>query len=243
MRVMAKLLLGALVQDGKRNQFPTAYSGGKFGLADADGTQPIPWLVSGGTLFCCHNLLTGISWKALSQDSKVFGCKAEIEGFKFLCRIPYPGTTPGGEWDAAVDLAQGDDRILHWKNYRSWCQSAGMDSVTRVVRGGSAAKEWQSYPENGYAGWRPILEPKGVPIPESGLRLQAGYELLVWGTDCVLRGKILDQSDYDLVLQSSGTWFADDAGSLFRPLEKKLRTIIVDKSQVRMVQIGRFIGS
>ncbi len=243
MRVMATLLLGALVQDGKRNQFPTAYSGGKFGLADADGTQPIPWLVSGGTLFCCHNLLTGISWKALSQDSKVFGCKAEIEGFKFLCRIPYPGTTPGGEWDAAVDLAQGDDRILHWKNYRSWCQSAGMDSVTRVVRGGGAAKEWQSYPENGYAGWRPILEPKGVPIPESGLRLQAGYELLVWGTDCVLRGKILDQSDYDLVLQSSGTWFADDAGSLFRPLEKKLRTIIVDKSQVRMVQIGRFIGS
>ena len=59
----------------------------------------------------------------------------------------------------------------------------------------------------------------------------------------MLRGKILDQSDYDLVLQSSGTWFADDAGSLFRPLEKKLRTIIVDKSQVRMVQIGRFIGS
>lgn len=239
---MATLLLGTLVQNGKRNQFPTAYSGGDFGLADADSAQQIAWLVTGGTLFCCHNLLTGISWKALAQHSMVFGCRAEIDGFEFLCRIPLPGEAPGGEWDEAVDLVQGDDRLFHWKEFRSWCQSVGLSAGTRVVRGGGMAKEWQSYPENAYACWRPVLEPKGVPIPQPGLRLQAGYELLVWDDNCVVRGKFLDESDYDLVLQSSGTWFAD-AGVLFQPLEKKIRTIAVDKSQVRIVQIGRYIGS
>lgn len=241
---MTIILLGSLVQDGKKNAFPTAYAGGSFDVVDTDGMRAIPWLVAGEKLFCCYNLLHGISWKALERNHKVFGCQANIDGFSFQCRIPTPGMAPGGEWDAAIDLVKGDDLVLHWKDHRSWCQRDGSEPKTRVVRGGGLAKEWTSFPEAAFADWRPVLEPCGVPIPgaDTGFHLRAGYELMVWGDGCVLRGKLLDQSKYDLILQSSGNWFADDTGPLFRTIPGKDKKIIVDKSQIKLVQIGRFVG-
>lgn len=239
---MATLLLGTLVQNGKRNQFPTAYSGGDFGLADADSAQQIAWLVTGGTLFCCHNLLTasaGRRWPSipwsLAAEQKSMGSSSSAAFLSPAKRPAESGMRPWIWYRETTGFSIG-------RNFGPGARAVGLSAGTRVVRGGGMAKEWQSYPENAYACWRPVLEPKGVPIPQTGLRLQAGYELLVWDDNCVVRGKFLDESDYDLVLQSSGTWFAD-AGVLFQPLEKKIRTIAVDKSQVRIVQIGRYIGS
>lgn len=181
-------------------------------ISDTVPGHEISWVVVNGLLIADRCLLTNISWDNLEQQGMVFGKQLCIDRAKYLCRLLKLGNQKGiqSEWTTAL-AAVGDDsdELWHWNEKFTWGQeSSAKYEVRRATCGYSSADEWcgiLSSVRNSHTGFRPVLEPKFSDFSE----LKAGAELQVWVNQQIIRGRLVELTDYDVVLACEGNSHAD----------------------------------
>lgn len=186
--------------------------GQRISIKDTKPGNELCWVVVNGLLIADRCLLTNISWDNLEQQGMVFGKQLCIDRAKYLCRLLKLGNQKGiqSEWTTAL-AAVGDDsdELWHWNEKFTWGQeSSSKYEVRRATCGYSSADEWcgiLSSVRNSHTGFRPVLEPKFSDFSE----LKAGAELQVWVNQQIIRGRLVELTDYDVVLACEGNSHAD----------------------------------
>lgn len=236
---VTQLLLGSLKLNDQQCEFPIRYEGQTISFDKSVGHGSIPWVAINRTLFCTLNLIVDISWEALESNKLITGQKINIDGFPFLSRVPTPGIEDRDEWDAAMELYNGDNTVLHWRGCPSWCQEKYAANMSmRIVRGGEWAKRWGGLIPFEKAGWRPVLEPIGIDPSRFRFLLMEellyGQELLIWSEDLVFRGTLVNHTAYDLILIPS-SYMAVKTSSMHQITNGEL---IIDRAQIDCIQLG-----
>ena len=200
------LKLGSLYLDNKPIAPEVEYQPGQiisFGEAAPD--IAISWIPVNGLLIADRCILTSVSWDDLDEQGLVFGKKITLCGFKFQTRLLKVGDNDDvpNEWDAALDTVGEDDALWHWKDVFFW----GQESVSvhgfasyRARRGYRSARRWRwsaSSHRNELLGFRPALE----PLPTDTSDLRHGQEVIAIGCDGCVVGNLVDETQYDLILQ------------------------------------------
>ena len=71
------------------------------------------------------------------------------------------------EWDRFVDIAHGDDSIMHWRDVFSWCQDSETNSAfCRTIRGYISARYGEEFGthRDSLVGFRPAIR---LPSPDT----------------------------------------------------------------------------
>lgn len=199
------LKLGSLYLDDKPVTSGTGYRPGQaisFGEATPDPDKAISWVPVNGLLIADRCLLTSISWSNLNAQNLVFGKEIKIQGFQFRSRLLKVGNSDRvpNEWDAALDIVSDNDNLWHWKNISFWGQETWGNASYRAHRGYFSARFWDwlsASHRNASLGFRPALEP--LHTDHSALR--PSQDILVIGHDGCVVGKLVEKTQYDLVLQ------------------------------------------
>lgn len=189
--------LGTLLLDGICNAPGSEYRPNQeisFGLG-----KDLRWVVVNGLLIADRSLLVNISWDDLNRQNLVFGKPVTINGQQFLCRLLKIGDsdTVPNEWDSALEMTNEEDSLWHWSQAFFW----GMENIQssyHPYRGCSSARCWSwniASSRSALIGFRPALE----PLPAE--QLAAGDRVCAIGGQSALYGKILEFTDYDIVLR------------------------------------------
>lgn len=202
------LKLGSLYLNGKPVAPKTEYQPGQgisFGYPAPD--MAISWVPVNGLLIADQCLLTNISWDDLDAQGLVFGKEIKAQGFRFKIRLLKVGSDKGvpNEWNAALDAVGEDDDLWHWQDEFFWGQESvslygsSLDTA-RAFRGYSSARYWKwgnSSTPYGNIGFRPALE----PLPTDASDLRRGQSVMVIGRDGCVVGELVDETQYDFVIQ------------------------------------------
>ena len=197
------LKLGSLYLDGAPAPSGLEYHPGQaisFGAATHD--TAIGWVPVNGLLIADRCLLSNIRWDDLHAQDLVFGKEVKIQGFRFRSRLLKVGSTEGAlnEWDTTLDIVGENNDLWHWENIFFWGQEAVGNASYRVSRGCYSARCWNCDPAShrrACLGFRPALEP--LHTDHSALR--SNQDILVIGYDGCVAGKLVEKTQYDLILQ------------------------------------------
>lgn len=231
---MANIIkLGSLHLDGVHTAPGSKYlTGQAIGFNNGDDLQ---WVVVNGLLIADRPLLVDISWDDLNEQNLVFGKRISISGHQFLCRLLKVGTEKvvPNEWDAALDVVGDDNDLWNWYNVFCWGQERVKTSL-RACRGYGSARFWDwgdSSDRTALLGFRPAL----VPLPSNNLI--SGIEVCAIGGQSILRGKLLEATQYDaIILPDSSSILADaDHQNLYNKLPDG--TVVLDRTSMAVQTI------
>ena len=175
----------------------------------------------------------GASWNDLEKNNYITGWPIRVDGVLYLCRSLKVGEESDvpNEWDSILDDLGEDDGLWHWSDGYFWGQETSRHLTSfRAVRGYHSARYWDSY-EAAYwyvnVGFRPVLEPlPPAPLISDSL---IGAGLKVCGPNAAIIGRLVEYTDYDLVM-------APNAGlCLPRKCQwarRKGKRIIIDRTAV-----------
>ena len=197
------LKLGGLYLDEKPVTSCAEYrSGQAISFGEAVSDKAISWVPVNGLLIADRCLLTSISWSDLDAQNLVFGKEIKIQGFQFRSRLLKVGNADRvpNEWDTALDIVGDNDNLWYWKNILFWGQETVGNASSRASRGYSSARYW-TWDDSSYRharlGFRPVLET--LHADHSALR--PSQEILVIGHEGCVVGKLIEKTQYDLVLR------------------------------------------
>lgn len=200
------LKLGSLSLNNEPVTPETEYHSGQ--LISFGPTVPgkeISWVPVNGLLIADRCLLTNISWDDLDAQGLVYGKEIKVQGFKFTVRLLQVGNNENvpNEWDASLDTVGEDDGLWHWKEKFFWGQEsvdADKDGAYHAYRGYFSARLWDWF-DSSYRsarlGFRPALE----PLPTDASDLRRGQSVMVIGRDGCVVGELVDETQYDFVIQ------------------------------------------
>ena len=228
------LKFGSLYVDGKPTTLGAEYQPRQsISFGEATSNEPISWVPVNGLLIADRCLLTDISWDDLDAQGLVFGKEAEVQGFNFRARLLRVGSEDGvpNEWDTALDTVGEDNDLWHWKDEFFWGQetvSLYGSASRRANRGYDPARTWHwnySSDRHAHLGFRPALE--FLPSDISDLRL--GQEIMAIGRDGGVMGKLVNKTQYDLILQPKSGGVAGEAAFAANTQDG---TLAVDRSGI-----------
>lgn len=199
--------------------------------------NPIKWVKVHDFLYVASRyLLSRISWSELDEQGFVYGRKMSIDGRKYNVRMLQIGdskeTAATSEWDAIVKAAGRDAASLFHANrpFHGMDRPQGRELWT-AVRKGQQGREWDCCIDltDPDIVWRPVLEPVDMwlnPGPE-----HVGLPLVVRCPMKFIRGRLVDVTSYDLILDCSNGAIVDlnEERKVFRRLDNGL--VAVDRSQ------------
>ena len=144
------------------------------------------------------------SWNDLEKNNYITGWPIRVDGVLYLCRSLKVGEESDvpNEWDSILDDLGEDDGLWHWSDGYFWGQETSRHLTSfRAVRGRHSARYWDSY-EAAYwyvnVGFRPVLEPlPPAPLISDSL---IGAGLKVCGPNAAIIGRLVEYTDYDLVM-------------------------------------------
>lgn len=180
---------------------------GVFRLGTQSSIRKFHGLLQNGLLFAARNICKNIGWKDLEMRNFIVGKKIKIDGLPFKCRIPVisDNCLEDDEWkqlqEAVNSSAESD---LHWGDSQFWAQKkdvAGMEG--RALIGGSHANyqvSISSRTKNSRTAFRPVLEPLCTCRVETA-RQTGGEDVAAIVPGGIIRGKMVDVSDYDIFLE------------------------------------------
>ena len=106
------------------------------------------------------------------------------------------------EWDSILDDLGEDDGLWHWSDGYFWGHETSKNQASsRAVRGCNSARYWHdnlATTRDVNVGFRPVLEPL-APEPLISDTL-VGSNLEIYSSGSMFDGKLVDFSDYDLVI-------------------------------------------
>ena len=202
--VVYTLKLGSLYLDDKPVTLGAGYCLGQaisFGATTSN--EAISWVPVNGLLIADRCLLTNISWDDLNVQNLAFGKEIKIQGFQFRSRLLKVGNTDRvpNEWDAALDIVGDNDDLWHWDGMFFWGQeTSAITASGRALRGCLSARcwDWGTQSNRGvFLGFRPALE----PLHADPSALRPGQKVLVIGYDGCVMGRLVEKTQYDLILQ------------------------------------------
>ena len=199
------LKLGSLYLDGNSIAPEAKYQPGQIiSFGEAAPNIAISWVPVNGMLIADRCLLTNISWDDLDAQGLVFGKEITVQGFRFKIRLLKVGGKEGtpNEWDDALDVVGENNDLWHWKRMFFWGQeTVGIAASRRAYRGFNSARFWYyttASDRNALLSFRPVLE--ALHTDTSALR--PNQKILVIGHDGCVAGKLVEKTQYDLILQS-----------------------------------------
>lgn len=161
------------------------------------GKNNIRWVLVNGKLIADRNIFSRVSFSDLQELEFVQDKPVKIDGQPYILRM----LRDSQEWMNALDVVGDDDAVWHWSGQYSFLQKGGIDddhaagccctnprNVDRMLRIQFRAREF---------GWRPVLESMGPFFTE----LKRGSLMVIWGHNSVIKGKLKDIGEYDLVIQ------------------------------------------
>ena len=176
-----------------------------------------------------------ISWDDLDAQGFAAGKEVWFSGQRFLCRLLRVGAERGApnEWDSALDVVGEHDDLWHWHNTFCWGQEC-VKASDRAYRGYGSARSWYNdSPRNRYAhlGFRPAL----APLPSDNLI--SGIEACAIAGQSIIRGKLLEVTHYDAIIQPEpGSMMAEaDIGKLYA--KRVDGTTIIDRTHMAVQMI------
>ena len=175
----------------------------------------------------------GASWNDLEKNNYITGWPIRVDGVLYLCRSLKVGEESDvpNEWDSILDDLGEDDGLWHWSDGYFWGQETSRHLTSfRAVRGYTSARRWNYHSatvRNVDVGFRPVLEPlPPAPLISDSL---IGAGLKVCGPNAAIIGRLVEYTDYDLVM-------APNAGlCLPRKCQwarRKGKRIIIDRTAV-----------
>ena len=231
---MAEIVnLGSLYLNGQPIDLGVEYNGEVLSFGNTIPGKTIPFVKWGKLLVASQCVCINISWEQLNKAGYIFGRPVKIDGVPYLCRSLKVGEKKNvsNEWDSILDDLGEDDGLWHWSDGYFWGQETSRHLTSfRAVRGRHSARYWDSY-EAAYwyvnVGFRPVLEPlPPAPLISDSL---IGAGLKVCGPNAAIIGRLVEYTDYDLVM-------APNAGlCLPRKCQwarRKGKRIIIDRTAV-----------
>ena len=195
---------GTVYLDGQP-YVPGAESNGRvISFGDTVSEKAIPFVRWKSLWVASQCVCINISWEQLSKAGYIFGCPVKIDGTSYLCRSLEVGEESDvpNEWDSILDDLGEDDSLWHWSEQFFWGQETSKNQAShRAVRGWVSARRWNYYTATYRyvnVGFRPVLEPL-APEPLISDTL-VGSNLEIYSSGPMFDGKLVDFSDYDLVI-------------------------------------------
>ena len=227
------LKLGSILLDGTPVKPGIRYQPGQT-IRFADGND-LQWVVVNGLLIADRALLVNISWDDLHDQGLVSEPQLTLDHQKFLCRFLKVGRQEEepNEWDAALDATSDDDELWHWKQAAFWGQEI-LPASLRAIRGLKSARYWYYFaPESqsDSVGYRPVLE----LLPSE--QLVYGARICAIGGQSVLRGKLLDATAYDAIIQPDPTSMMAEADEGKCYVKLSNGTVLFDRTQMTIQAI------
>ena len=209
---MANIIkLGSLHLDGQPIKMGADYAPGQsIEVGETISGKEISWVVVNEMLIADRCVLTNVSWDDLNANNLIFGKDITIDGYHYHIRLLKVGAKKDepNEWDAALDIVGKDNKLWHWEDIFFWGQETPRDyqASYRAIRGCNSARLWlwdNSSSRIVYIGFRPAL----VPLDTEQLGpTMLGRQLMLWGGQSIVSGRLEQMTDYDAVLSNwSGT--------------------------------------
>ena len=202
---MAEIVnLGSLYLNGQPIDLGVEYNGEVLSFGNTIPGKTIPFVKWGKLLVASQCVCTNIRWDELNKAGYIFGCPVKIDGTFYLCRSLEVGEEKGvpNEWDSILDDLGEDDGLWHWSDGYFWGHETSKNQASsRAVRGCNSARYWNYYGASSrsvHVGFRPVLEPL-APEPLISDTL-VGSNLEIYSSGPMFDGKLVDFSDYDLVI-------------------------------------------
>ena len=224
---------GSLYLNGQPSELNAVYGGGDISLGDTVPGKAIHFVKWKDLWVASEIVCPGASWNDLEKNNYITGWPIRVDGVLYLCRSLKVGEESDvpNEWDSILDDLGEDDGLWHWSDGYFWGQETSRHLTSfRAVRGYHSARYWDSY-EAAYwyvnVGFRPVLEPlPPAPLISDSL---IGAGLKVCGPNAAIIGRLVEYTDYDLVM-------APNAGlCLPRKCQwarRKGKRIIIDRTAV-----------
>lgn len=166
-----------------RGNFPTHLPDTPISIFN-EKDDVITWIKPNGmNIFVAdRTLVRFISWDELNSCGFVDGKEIQINGRRFICRLPRTATRPDGnnEWDSILKVTTEDNALWHWQLMLFW-ESDIPDSLfnrrikEKAVRGALSAQFTNTYAPSTVdtgIGFRPVLEPLGFEFPVPNYELE-----------------------------------------------------------------------
>lgn len=166
-----------------RGDYPTHFPNAPISIFD-ENDDVITWIKpSGMNIFVAdRTLVRFISWNELNSCGFVDGKKIQINGRRFICRLPRTVIKTDGhnEWDSILKATTEDNALWHWQLMLFW-ESDIPDSLfnrrikEKAVRGALSAQFTNAYAPSTVdtgIGFRPVLEPLGFELPVPNYELE-----------------------------------------------------------------------
>ena len=219
---------GTVYLDGNPVREGSAYRAGQeIKIGSTQNLKPIRWLQQGPLYIAESVVLSKISFLDLVNQGYSKGNKVHIGDVAFRCRLPRMADDTGdpGEW---LDLAKQAGIVENREAMDCWFWGQGEFLIpdirplshlrdpklcTRLHL--SATNDDHRRP----VGWRPILEPVGIDLTADLI----GTRIVVWSGEYALCGKLVDISEYDLVLDNVLSWplIEEPSQRFFKPLKER----------------------
>ena len=224
---------GSLYLNGQPSELNAVYGGGDISLGDTVPGKAIHFVKWKDLWVASEIVCPSASWNDLEKNNYITGWPIRVDGVLYLCRSLKVGEESDvpNEWDSILDDLGEDDGLWHWSDGYFWGQETSRHLTSfRAVRGRHSARYWDSY-EAAYwyvnVGFRPVLEPlPPAPLISDSL---IGAGLKVCGPNAAIIGRLVEYTDYDLVM-------APNAGlCLPRKCQwarRKGKRIIIDRTAV-----------
>ena len=200
--------LGCLRFNGKPVSPGVRYNMETISFGDTDPEKAISFVKWKNLLVADRCIFTSISWNDLNHSGLIFGRPVKIDGDPYICRSLRVGKEEGSsnEWDAILDDLEESDDLWHWDYIYFWGQENEKNMASnRAVRGSHSARSWgiiNATYRDARVGFRPALE----PLPPEPLVSEPliGANLEIYGQGYMFDGKLVDFSDYDLIISPPG---------------------------------------
>ncbi len=217
---------GTIYLDGTPVREGTAYRGNReFKIGNTQELKPIRWLQHGPLYIAESVVLSVISFADLILQKYCDETTVLIDDVPFRCRLPQLGDRAGEpcEW---LDLAKQFGIVKNRAAKDSWFWSRGNPLVPDISPV-SHLQDPEQYmildwrlPDDSAGhpvGWRPIIEPVGIELTADLI----GTLIVAWSGEHALCGKLVDMSEYDLVLDNVLSWplIEEPSQRFFKPLK------------------------
>ena len=168
--------------------------------------KEIRWVVVDGMLIADRCILTNVSWDDLNTNDLVFGKEVTIDRYRYQTRLLKVGAKKGtsNEWNTALNAVGEDNELWHWMDIFFWGQETliGSNLSRRAHCGCFSARGWgwdNASDRDERLGFRPIL----IPLATKQLTQPLlGQQLLLWGGQSIVSGRLEQVTDYDAVLSN-----------------------------------------
>ena len=239
---------GCLKIDGQIYSPSGEYEAGVISIGDsslADVDTILSWLPFEDKFVSNQVNLTSVSWEDLHTQALDRGRVINIDGKPYLCRsisTTRKNDSPS-EWERFVALYKGRDPVIHWRGKYTWGQEREHDldefSTHVAAYGWKNAGHKKFFPAGSRTpgiGFRPVLVPLAPSLePE---KVQKGAWVTLHLTNGIVASKILDVTQYDIILSGRLKYKTADYFSSCLMVDYDKGVFIVNRSAVCYVQRG-----